>query len=34
MIKVNFKALIVEMLDKASEKQLKRLYYFIEAFLS
>ena len=32
-MKRNYKKLIVELLEKASEKQLERLYYFIKKFL-
>lgn len=28
-----YKEIIIEMLNKADEKQLERLYYFIKAFL-
>lgn len=31
---MDYKSIILELLDKASELQLERLYYFIRAFLS
>ncbi len=34
MKKNDFKKLIICLLDKATEKQLERLYYFIKKFLS
>ncbi len=30
---MEYRTLIVEMLDKATNQQLRRLYYFIRAFL-
>lgn len=32
-MKRNYKKSIIELLEKASEKQLERLYYFIKKFL-
>ncbi len=33
MVSMDYKAMIIKMLDKASDMQLKRLYYYIKAFL-
>lgn len=30
---MSYRELIIEMLDKATDQQLRRLYYFIRAFL-
>lgn len=30
---MNYKARVLELLEKASEKQLERLYYFISTYL-
>lgn len=30
---MDYKALIIELLDKAEHRQLRRLYHFIKAFL-
>lgn len=32
-MKKDYKKMIIELLEKASEKQLERLYHFINAFL-
>lgn len=31
---MKYKKLIIEMINKASEKQMERLFYFVKAFLS